>query len=89
NALLCGIRAAKGSIIITIDDDLQNPPEEIPKLLAKIQDGYDVVYGSSTREIHGFFRNIASVITKMALQHSMGVETARKVSAFRAFRTEV
>lgn len=36
NALLCGIRAARGQIIVTLDDDLQNPPEEIPKLLEKM-----------------------------------------------------
>src|SRR5438552_2813587 len=36
NALLAGIRAARGEIIVTIDDDLQNPPEEVPRLLAKL-----------------------------------------------------
>ena len=46
NALLCGIRAAKNPIIVTMDDDLQNPPEEIPKLLAKLDSGFDVVYGT-------------------------------------------
>ena len=43
NALLCGIRHAKYDFIVTMDDDLQNPPEEIPKLLEKIDRGYDVV----------------------------------------------
>ena len=87
NALLCGIRAARGEIIITLDDDLQNPPEEIPKLLAKLNEGFDVVYGTPEKEQHGFFRDLASRITKLALQSAMGAETARKVSAFRAFRT--
>src|SRR5208337_4185438 len=45
NALLAGIRAACHDVIITMDDDLQNPPEEIPKLLNKLNEGYDVVYG--------------------------------------------
>src|SRR2546430_1642044 len=45
NALLCGIRAATFDTIITMDDDLQNPPEEIAKLLAKLNEGLDVVYG--------------------------------------------
>ena len=89
NALLCGIRAAHGDIIITMDDDLQNPPEEIPKLLQKISEGYDVVYGSPEKETHGFFRDAASKVTKLALQSSMGVESASKVSAFRAFRTKL
>ena len=89
NALLCGIRAAKGDLIATIDDDLQNPPEEIPKLLARLSENVDVVYGSPANETHGFFRNQASRITKLALQSSMGVESASKVSAFRLFRTRL
>ena len=89
NALLCGIRAARNEIIVTIDDDLQNPPEEIPKLLAKLEDGYDVVYGTPKQEQHGLLRDFASRITKMALQNAMGAETARKISAFRAFRTNL
>ena len=43
NALLCGFRQAKYDLIVTMDNDLQNPPEEIPKLLEKIDGGYDVV----------------------------------------------
>lgn len=89
NALLCGIRAASKDIIVTIDDDLQNPPEEIPKLLAKLAEGSDVVYGTPEREQHGFLRDQASRITKLALQSAMGAETARKVSAFRAFRAHI
>jgi glycosyltransferase involved in cell wall biosynthesis len=45
NALLAGIRAASGDLIVTLDDDLQNPPEEIPKILARLEEGVDVVYG--------------------------------------------
>src|SRR5690348_13686034 len=87
NALLCGIRAARYPIIVTIDDDLQTPPEEIPNLLSHLDEGYDVVYGTPQAQAHGFTRNIASRITKLALQNALGSETARKVSAFRAFRT--
>ncbi len=89
NALLAGIRAASGELIVTLDDDLQHPPEELPKLLAKIEEGFDVVYGPPEQEQHGFFRDVASQITKMALQSAMGVETARYVSAFRVFRTQL
>lgn len=87
NALLCGIRAAKGEIVVTLDDDLQNPPEEIGALLAKLEEGYDVVYGKPHKEQHGCLRDAASRITKLALQGAMGAETASQVSAFRAFRT--
>jgi glycosyltransferase involved in cell wall biosynthesis len=89
NALLCGIRDARYEIVVTMDDDLQHPPEEVPKLLAVLADGADVVYGTPREEQHDFLRNLASRVTKIALQSTMGAETARKVSAFRAFRTSV
>jgi glycosyltransferase involved in cell wall biosynthesis len=89
NALLCGIRHARYATTVTLDDDLQNPPEAIAALLAELERGYDVVYGTPERERHGFLRDTASRMTKLALQTSMGAETARKVSAFRVFRTEL
>jgi undecaprenyl-phosphate 4-deoxy-4-formamido-L-arabinose transferase len=89
NALLCGIRAARNAVIVTLDDDLQNPPEEIPKLLEKLAEGYDVVYGAPEEERHGLWRDLASRVTKIALQSAVGAQTARHASAFRAFRTEV
>lgn len=89
NALLCGIRAARHELVVTLDDDLQNPPEEIPRLIGRLQDGFDVVYGTPEREQHGFLRGRASAITKLALGSAMGLRTARHVSAFRAFRTYV
>ena len=89
NALLCGIRAATHQQIVTLDDDLQHPPEELPRLLAKLDEGYDVVYGSPIHEQHGLWRNLASQATKWALQSAMGAEAARQISAFRAFRTEL
>jgi glycosyltransferase involved in cell wall biosynthesis len=89
SALLAGIRAARHDVTVTIDDDLQNPPGEIPALLAKLAEGYDVVYGAPRRESHGLLRDAASRITKLVLQTAMSAETARHVSAFRAFRTEL
>ncbi len=89
NALLCGIRQARYPIIVTIDDDLQHPPEEILKLLAKLEEGYDVVYGKPEREQHGLLRDLASLVTKFTLQNAMGAATAQSISAFRAFRTDL
>ncbi len=88
NALLCGIRAARFDILVTMDDDLQHPPEEIHKLLARLDEGFEMVYGFPEQLQHGLLRNVASGLTKLALQKSMGAETARHVSAFRAFRTQ-
>ena len=89
NALLCGIRRAKHDVIVTLDDDLQEPPEEIPKLLAKLAEGYDVVYGTPQREQHSLWRNVSSRVTKAALATATGAEVAPMVSAFRAFRASV
>lgn len=89
NALLCGIRAARFDRIVTMDDDFQNPPDQIPKLLAKLDEGYDVVYGTPMEGQHGIWRNLASAVTKLALRSAMDARTARHVSAYRAFRTEI
>ncbi|HVT59470.1 MAG TPA: glycosyltransferase family 2 protein [Thermoanaerobaculia bacterium] len=89
NALLCGIRAASGALILTLDDDLQHPPEEIPRLLAALAPGIDVVYGTPLAERHGLWRDAASRVTKFVLQGAMGAAVARQVSAFRLFRTEL
>jgi glycosyltransferase involved in cell wall biosynthesis len=89
NALLAGIRAAQGETIATIDDDLQNPPEEIAKLLAKLDEGYDVVYGSATERRHGLLRALGTRLTKFALRITIGDVIAEQASAFRVFRTRL
>jgi glycosyltransferase involved in cell wall biosynthesis len=89
NALLCGIRAARYETVVTLDDDLQHAPEDIPKLISKLEEGFDVVYGTPEREPHGLWRGVASKLTKFALQRIMGVNVARNVSAYRALRTRL
>jgi undecaprenyl-phosphate 4-deoxy-4-formamido-L-arabinose transferase len=89
NALLCAIRSAKHDLIVTIDDDLQHPPEEIPKLLAALDPLTDVVYGAPEREAHGLMRDLASQVTKVVLQGVLGADTARMVGPFRLFRAHV
>jgi undecaprenyl-phosphate 4-deoxy-4-formamido-L-arabinose transferase len=89
NALLAGIRAAKYDVTVTMDDDLQHPPEELPKLIAALTPEFDVVYAPPLQEQHGLLRDVASVVTKTALQGAMGAEIAQKSSAWRIFRTKV
>jgi glycosyltransferase involved in cell wall biosynthesis len=89
NALLCGIRAAKYEVIVTLDDDLQHPPEEIPRLLSRLEEGFDVVYGAPKAEQNGLMRALASHITRLALRTAIGSEVAKNVSAFRVFRTRL
>ena len=89
NAILCGIRAASLEIIVTMDDDLQHPPEEISKLLDKLDEGYDVVYGSPMQLPHSLWRNLFSRFTKRALAYSMGIRTIQDIGPFRAFHTDL
>lgn len=89
NAVLCGIRLARHELIVTLDDDLQHPPEEIPKLLDNLTPDKDVVYGSPAQETHGLWRDAASQVTKIALQSAMGAPIARKAGPFRLFRTRI
>ena len=89
SALLCGIRAANNEIIVTMDDDLQHPVDKVPSLIELLDEGYDVAYGTPQRQRHSLLRNLASILTKWVLQGAMGAETARSLSAFRAFRTSL
>jgi undecaprenyl-phosphate 4-deoxy-4-formamido-L-arabinose transferase len=88
NALLAGIRAADGDVIVTLDDDLQNPPEEIPRLLARLDEGFDVVYGRPNARQHARWRNLAARVVRYSLRSSMG-DVADLVGPFRAFRTSL
>jgi len=89
NALLAGIRLATHELIVTMDDDLQQPPEEIPNLLMALTDDVDLVYGVASEEEHNFWRNASSRVAKAAMAMSMGATTAKMVSAFRVFRTDL
>ncbi|MEV6964713.1 glycosyltransferase family 2 protein [Hamadaea sp. NPDC051192] len=87
NAIVAGVRAARFDVIVTMDDDLQHPPEEIPRLLTALEDDVDLVYGVSVEEEHKVGRNIGSRGLKAALTLGLGVPDARNLSAFRAFRS--
>jgi undecaprenyl-phosphate 4-deoxy-4-formamido-L-arabinose transferase len=89
NATLCGIRAARFELTVTMDQDLQHPPEDIPILLAKLNEGFDVVYGSPKVLPQGFVRNLLTSNIKFILSKVMGVSSVRNISAFRLFRTEL
>jgi undecaprenyl-phosphate 4-deoxy-4-formamido-L-arabinose transferase len=89
NALMAGIRTAANAVVVTMDDDLQHPPEEIPKLLAAMSDpAIDLVYAVPVEEEHGFWRSLASRTVKRSLALA-GVANAPIVGAFRALRTDL
>jgi glycosyltransferase involved in cell wall biosynthesis len=89
NATLCGIREARYEVIVTLDDDLQNPPEFIPALLAKLNEGYDVVYGVPKKREQAWWKGLFAAAVKRSISSVMGMRTVRDIGAFRAFRTHL
>ena len=89
NATLCGVRLARYEVIVTMDQDLQHRPQDIPLLLTKLEEGYDVVYGAPKKLPQGFLRNLMTASIKQILARVIGLSSVRNVSAFRAFRTSL
>ena len=87
NALLAGIRAAAHDITVTIDADLQYPSDRIQQLIAKLDEGLDVVNGTAGRRTEGRARRVASWLARRLLRRAMGAPVT--FSSFRAFRTEL
>lgn len=88
-ALLCGTRLARGEVVVTLDDDLQHPPEEIPRLLEILGTGFDLVYGTPRAPGRGRPRDAASRAGRLLLRRSALGEHAEVASSFRAFRTRL
>ncbi len=89
NALVAGVRHAAFDVVVTLDDDLQNPPEEIPKLLAALVDDIDVVYGVAPTAAQDRWRRMAGSVIRWAMAGVLGAQDAARMSAFRAFRTDL
>ena len=88
NALLCAFNYCKGNVIITMDDDLQHPPEEIPKLIAKFNEtNADVVYGIYETKHHGVMRNAGSYFVKKTSKRT--ANTIGEGSSFRLIKKEI
>jgi undecaprenyl-phosphate 4-deoxy-4-formamido-L-arabinose transferase len=89
NATLCGVRSARFDVCVTLDDDLQHPPQEIPTLLKKLDEGWDVVYGRARQHQHFWLRDWMAGLTKSAVGTAAGLSRVKEQSPFRALRTEL
>ena len=87
-AIMAGLDSVQGEVVITVDADLQNPPEEIPKLLEKLREGYEVVFGVFHQRRDSLFRRAGSSFAKWVLAKSLSVETTNW-SPFRGMRADV
>ena len=89
NAILCGLGYISGDFVITIDDDLQNPPEEIPKLIKRIGQEYDAVFGALRKKKDTKFKTLASKIIQRFNVFIFKKPKHLKVSSFRIFTREL
>lgn len=88
NAIACGLGFAKGDLIVTMDDDLQHPPSEIPKLVARYDEtAADVVYGEYIDKRHSWMRNTGSRFVKDSSRLMQG--NSGHGSSFRLFNKEI
>lgn len=88
-ALLCGLRAASNEVVVTIDDDLEHPPEEIAKLLTLITQGSDLAYGTPLHRTGAPWRSAGALFARLLLARKVGLRAALCSSPFRAFRTSL
>ncbi len=86
NAILCGIRQASGDYVITMDDDLQHPPSEVIRLINKLDEGFDVVYGIPADRQHTAIRRLGTVLTDLVFERICGKPEGVKVSSFRVMK---
>ena len=87
-ALMCGLSIARGEKVITIDDDFQHPPEEIPTLIAALDEEVDVVIGVYQEKQHGGFRNLGSSLMNRVFR-SFGKPEDLRMGSFRLMRRSV
>ena len=89
SAVFAGFEESRGEIIVTLDADLQNPPEEIGKLVAKMDEGYDVVGSVRVKRRDSFFRRMASRLVNRVTSMATGVHLSDYGCMLRAYRRGV
>lgn len=89
NATLCGFNYASGTYIITLDDDLQHPPEEITKLIKHIQNGFDVVYGKYEPKNSNLIQNIMSKAFQRTIHKILNFPDTVFFSSFAIYKKPV
>jgi undecaprenyl-phosphate 4-deoxy-4-formamido-L-arabinose transferase len=89
SAIMAGFNHVSGDLIITLDADLQNPPEEIPRLVAKAQEGYDVVGTVRQNRQDSWFRKRASRLINNLIQRTTGKAMGDYGCMLRAYRRHI
>ncbi len=85
-ALMAGFRHARGDVVVCLDDDGQTPANEVGKLLAKLEEGYDVVYAKYAHKQHSMFRNFGSRINERMTRIMLGKPKELYLSSYFAMK---
>jgi undecaprenyl-phosphate 4-deoxy-4-formamido-L-arabinose transferase len=88
-AIFAGFQAARGQVVVTLDADLQNPPEEIPRLVAKLEEGYDTVGGWRENRRDSWLRRLPSALVNRVMSWVTGVKLRDYGCMLRGYRREV
>lgn len=89
NAVMAGLNSAEGAYVITMDDDLQNPPEEVLKLIAEAEKGYDVIYAQYPIKKQSLFRNLGSEVNDLMARALIKKPGEMKLNSFRIMKSYV
>ncbi|SDS00924.1 undecaprenyl-phosphate 4-deoxy-4-formamido-L-arabinose transferase [Halopseudomonas xinjiangensis] len=89
NALMAGLAQAQGEIIVTMDDDLQHAPRDIPSLVEQVENGFDVAYGRFTSRKHPLWKIVGSRINNLVAGYLMHKPMDLYLSPFRAFKAVI
>lgn len=89
NATMAGLHQARGNMVVVMDDDLQHPPEAIPRMLAALEEGYDVCYTHYNNRQHALWKKLGSAFNDWAARHLLGKPRGLYLSSFKAMRSEV
>lgn len=88
-AVIAGFERARSEVVVTLDGDLQNPPEEIPRLIAKLEEGYDIVGGWREGRQDAFLRRLLSLMVNRVTSIIVGVKMKDYGCMLRAYRRSV
>ena len=88
-AVFAGLFQTSGEYVVTIDDDLQNPPEEIPTILEKAKEGYDLVFGQFRRKRHALYRRLGTKVVDWMNRRVFGKPKDLVLTNFRCIRRDV
>ena len=89
NAIMAGLRAASGAVIVVMDDDLQHAPEDIGQLHAKIGEGYDLCYAAFRRSQHALWKTAGSAFRDLTVHALLGVPRGIRISSFKAMTADI